>query len=85
MVKRMIKLWTVQIKAYIESLAVCFHQIKKIAIWENLGNTCVWRGESNAIPLEYLKADNWHIFGVHYEDVSNAMKFGHYINIMIDE
>lgn len=58
---------------------------EKIAIWENLGNTCVWRGEANAIPLEYLKADNWHIFGVHYEDISNAMKFGHYINIMIDD
>ena len=85
MVKRMIKLWTVHIKAYIESLAVCLHQIKKITIWENLGNTCVWREEANAIPLEYLKADNWHIFRVHYEDVSNAMKFGHYINIMIDE
>ena len=42
-------------------------------------------GTEENYRLEYLKADNWHIFGVHYEDVSNAMKFGHYINIMIDE
>lgn len=61
---------------------------EKIAIWEKMlsgSDICVWRGEANAIPLEYLKADNWHIFGIHYEDSTTAVKFGHYINIMIDD
>lgn len=61
---------------------------EKIAIWKpvyNKGLICVWRGDANRIPAEYLQSVDWRIFGVEYTDEVEAVQFSKYINILIKD
>jgi hypothetical protein len=61
---------------------------EKIAIWKPVRNhdsVCVWRGEANCIPTEYLQSIDWKIFGVEFTDEIEAIQFAKYINILIKD
>lgn len=61
---------------------------EKIAIWKpvhNKSSICVWRGDANRIPAEYLQSVDWRIFGVEFTDEVEAVQFAKYINILIKD
>ena len=61
---------------------------EKIAIWKPVYNKsliCVWRGDANRIPAEYLQSVDWRIFGVKFTDEVEAVQFAKYINILIKD
>ena len=61
---------------------------EKIAIWKTVYNKsliCVWRGDANRIPAEYLQSVDWRIFGVEFTDEIEAVQFAKYINILIKD
>ena len=61
---------------------------EKIAIWKPVYNKsliCVWRGDANRIPAEYLQSVDWRSFGVKFTDEIEAVQCAKYINILIKD